>query len=118
MDLVRDVLDQTLADRRGAPIGRIDGIVMQIDGDAQPRIVAIEVGSVAQARRLGPRFGRWMERLAQRWGRMKPNPCRFEWRGVKQHDREFRVDALASEVLTRAWERWLREHVIDRIPGA
>jgi hypothetical protein len=118
MDLVRDVLDKALGDRRGQPIGRIDGIVMQIDGDAQPRIVAIEVGSVVQARRLGPRFGRWMERLAQRWGRMKPNPYRVEWSALQPHDGGFRVDTLASTVETRAWERWLREHVIDRIPGA
>lgn len=118
MDLVRDVLDKEIGDRRGAPIGRIDGIVMQIDGDAQPRIVAIEVGSVAQVRRLGPRIGRWMERWAQRWGRMKPNPYRFDWSALKPHERTFRVDVLASEVETRAWERSLREHVIDHIPGA
>jgi hypothetical protein len=118
MDLVRDVLDKQLGDRRGAPIGRIDGIVMHADGDAQPRIVAIEVGSVTQARRLGPRFGRWMERFAQRWGRMNPNPYRFDWSGVAPDDRAFRVDVLASQVETRAWERWLREHLIDRIPGA
>jgi hypothetical protein len=118
MDLVRDVLDKQLADRRGQPIGRVDGIVMEVDGARQPRVVAIEVGSVAQARRLGPRIGGWMERLARRWGRMKPNPYRFEWGALEAHDRTFRMDVLASEVETRVWERWLRKHVIDRIPGA
>ena len=56
MDLVRDDLDKQLGDRQGKPIGRIDGIVMEIEEGRQPRVVAVEVGSVAQARRLGRAF--------------------------------------------------------------
>ena len=118
MDLVHEVLDKALRDRRAQPIGRIDGIVVEIDDGRQPRVVAIEVGAVTQARRLGPRVARWVERLAAKWGRMKPDPYRFAWNALEQHEAGFRVAVLASEVETRAWERWLRANVIDRIPGA
>ena len=117
MDLVRDCLDKQLADRHGRPVGRIDGIVLSIEDGAQPRVVAVEVGSVAQARRLGPRWGRWAERLALRWGKMGGNPCRFAWPALTRHGNQYRLDRNASEVPTLAWERWVRTHVIDRIPG-
>ena len=53
MDLIRDYLDKRLVDREGVPLGRIDGIVIELRGNRPPLIVAAEVGSVAQARRLG-----------------------------------------------------------------
>jgi len=118
MDLVRDLLDKQLLDRRGKPIGRVDGIVMTVDASAQPRVAYVEVGSVTQARRCHAQAGRWAERLARRWGKMRPNPYRIAWSALSRDGRDFRVDADAATVPTLAWERWLREHVIGRIPGA
>jgi hypothetical protein len=117
MNLVRDCLDNRLLDRSGHPLGHIDGIVMTIEGDRQPRITAIEVGSVAQARRLGPRIGRWVERLSTRWGRMRPNPYRIAWSALTFGPHDVRVDVAAADMPVLAWERWLRKHVISRIPG-
>ena len=69
MNLVRDCLDKQLRDREGRKMGRVDGLVMELDGEAQPRVTFIEVGAVAQAARLHPRLGRWVAALARRWGR-------------------------------------------------
>ena len=118
MDLVRDVLDKQLTDRHGKAIGRIDGIVMRIDGRQQPRVTHIEAGAVTQAHRLHSRIGLWTERIAQRWGKMRPNPYRVVWSALSFKDRDVRADVDAATVPTLAWERWLRTHVIDRIPGA
>src|SRR5689334_15014664 len=118
MDLVREYLDKQLGDRQGKPIGRIDGIVIEIEDGRQPRVIAVEVGSVAQARRLGRRFHAWALALARRWGVMEKNPHRFAFRVLERHDKHYRVDKLGSEVPTLAWERWVRKNVIDRIPGS
>jgi hypothetical protein len=118
MDVVRDYLDKQLGDRHGKPIGRIDGIVVEMDGGGQPRIVAVEVGSVAQARRLGPRVHRWAIALALRWGLMERNPHRFAFNTLEHDGKQWRIDELASQVPTLAWERWVRQKIIDRIPGS
>jgi hypothetical protein len=118
VDLVRDYLDKQLGDRHGKPIGRIDGIAIEIEDGEQPRVIAVEVGSVAQARRLGRRFHSYAIALAQRWGLMRENPHRFAFGALECHDKHYRIDKLASEVPTLEWERWIRENVIDRIPGS
>ena len=56
MDLIRDCLDKQLSDRHGRKMGKVDGLVMQIEKGQQPRIAYIEVGAVTQARRLHPRL--------------------------------------------------------------
>ena len=118
MYLARDCLDNRLLDRHGKPVGHIDGIVMTIEGESQPRITAVELGSVVQARRVSARVGRWVERLSQRWGKMRPNPYRVPWSALERGDHDYRIDADAADVPTLAWEHWLRKHVIGRIPGA
>ena len=117
MYLARDCLDNRLLDRKGAPIGHIDGIVMTIEGEGQPRITAIAVGSVTQARRIGGRVGRWIERFSQRFGRMRPNPYRIPWSALDPGPHDYGVDADAGDVPQLAWEHWLRERVIRRVPG-
>jgi hypothetical protein len=118
MDLVRDYLDAQLLDRRGKAIGRIDGIVIRIEDHRQPRIVAIEVGSVTLARRMSARIGRWVEQLSRRWGKMRPNPYRIDWSELEASGPNYRVDRDAAGMPTLVWEDWLRKHVISRIPGA
>lgn len=116
--LVRDCLDNRLLDVNGEPCGHIDGIVLSVPEGAQPRVVAIEVGSVVQARRIGPRYDRFVRRLTKRWGRMRPNPFRIPWRALTPGAHDFRVDLKAEDTPLRAWERWLRERVVRRVPGA
>jgi hypothetical protein len=118
MDLVRDCLDKQLVDHVGKPIGRVDGIVITIDGDDQPRVSAVEVGSVALARRVHEAAGRWMERVAARWGKMQPNPYRLAWSGIEEHHGKYRADVAAGSVPTLEWERWLAKRVLTRIPGS
>ena len=117
MNLVRDCLDNRLLDPRGNVIGRIDGIVMEFEEGAQPTIVAVEVGSVAQLRRVSARFGRWAEWLSRRYGRMRPNPWRLPFTAIQRDRHDYRVKLSAADASALAWEHWLREHVIRRIPG-
>ena len=116
LDLARDCLDNRLIGRGGVPIGRVDGIVMAIEGDAPPRLVAVEVGAVVLARRLNGRVARIVQALARRRGRQRPDPFRIPWSRVAFHGRDCHVDLDADTVPTRAWER-LAARIVRRIPG-
>jgi len=115
--LVSDYLDCQLIDRHGKPVGRIDGIVARFEGDRQPRIVYVEVGSVTLARRMSAKMGRWAELVSLHWGKMRPNPYRIAWSALEADGLNYRVNVDSKSVPTLAWERWLRQHVIHRMPG-
>ena len=118
MNLIRDCLDKQLIDRTGRKMGRVDGIVMEFEGEAQPRVTFIEVGAVTQATRLHPRLGRWVAALARKWGRATSDPYRVPWAQVVPTGNDVTVGVVAEETPALAWERWLRARVIGRIPGA
>lgn len=118
MDLIHDVLDAQLLDRAGRKIGRIDSIVVSLDGDGPPRVVAAEAGPVALAARIHPRAAAWIAGWLQRRGSVLAKPYRIEWASLQRVDNDFRIDVDAQSVPITAGERWTREHVIGRIPGA
>ncbi|TPM90581.1 hypothetical protein [Mesorhizobium sp. B2-1-3A] len=119
MKLLRDLLDKQVVDREQVKIGKVDGLVAELRPDKPPRIVAIELGSIALARRLGSRPGRRMARLAASMGgKQYGEPHRIAWHKVKDIgiDIEFDIDVRETSIF--AWQDWLRDHVIGRIPGA
>jgi hypothetical protein len=118
MNLVRDCLDKQLVDRNDCNMGKCDGIVMTTDGRAQPEITYIEIGAVTQARRIHPRFGRWIESVTKRWGVANHDPFRVPWSKVVVTGVTVTVGLDADKTSALAWEQWLRRHVIGRIPGA
>jgi sporulation protein YlmC with PRC-barrel domain len=118
MELVRDCLDKQLVDRTGHKMGRVDGLIMELTEGAQPRITFVEVGAVTQAARLNRRLGAWMATLARKWGRGEGDPYRIPWAQVVPTGNEVTVGVEAEKTPALAWERWLRAHVIGRIPGA
>ncbi|HEX8180037.1 MAG TPA: hypothetical protein VF525_10885 [Pyrinomonadaceae bacterium] len=118
MNLARDCLDKQLLDRHGRKMGRVDGLVMELEEGAQPRITFVEVGAVTQAARLHPRLGRFVAALARRWGRAPNDPYRIPWAQVVPTGDDVTVGVEAEATPALAWERWLRAHVVGRIPGA
>ncbi|WP_027036318.1 hypothetical protein [Mesorhizobium ciceri] len=119
MKLLRDLLDKQVVDREQVKIGKVDGLVAELRSGKPPRIIAIELGSITLARRLGARPGRWMARLAVKLGgRQHGEPHRIAWHKVKDIgiDLEFDIDVRETSIF--AWQDWLRDHVIGRIPGA
>ena len=112
--LVADILDNQIVDTKKTKLGKIDGIVLVLREGKPPRIGYIECGAPVLARRLG----RWCERLSlalnRRLGvRDKPR-YRIPWSKVKEIDIDVVVDVDEHPLL--AWEDWLREHVVGRIP--
>jgi sporulation protein YlmC with PRC-barrel domain len=119
MELIRDLLDKQVVDRQQTKIGKVDGIVMEIRAGKPPRITSIEIGATTLARRLGPRIGHVISRLAERLGgegaRM---PCRISWDKVRDVgvDIEFDVDVRDTTIFD--WQNWLRDKIICHMPGA
>ncbi|RWK09906.1 hypothetical protein EN836_07210 [Mesorhizobium sp. M1C.F.Ca.ET.193.01.1.1] len=119
MDLLRDLLDKQVVDRNQVKIGKVDGLVVELRRDLPPRIVAIELGSITLARRLGARPGRWMVWLVVRLGgKRHAKPHRIAWKKVRDVGVDIKVDVDVHRTTIFDWQDWLRDRVIGRIPGA
>jgi len=119
MELIRDILDKQVVDRAETKIGKVDGLVAEVREGQPPRIICVEIGGVALARRLGPRLGRWASRIGKRLGGEEHRvPYRIPWNKVRDIgvDIEFGVDVQETTIFD--WQDWLRDRIIGRIPGA
>jgi hypothetical protein len=117
MDIVRDVLDKQVVDRHSVRMGRVDGIVAELRPGRPPEVMAIEIGSMAIARRVGERTARWVARLAARiGGARRAEPYRIAWSRIRLMDVDIEVDIDMNDTPIDDWQRWLREHVIERLP--
>lgn len=115
--LVRDVLDNRMVDWRRRPLGRADGLVFVQTDDGQPRVACLESGPTVLGRRLGHRFGKWLRRVARRWGARRGRVVRIDWSKVKSVGVDIDLNLDLDETEAWAMEHWVREKVIRRIPG-
>jgi sporulation protein YlmC with PRC-barrel domain len=118
MELVRDVLDNQIHDEDGSKVGKVDGIVIVLRKGRAPRVVALELGVVTVAARINSALGRWVNRLEQRWGITAGDPVRILFEHVVTVGIDVTVDVAASRTGAWRWEQWLRDHVINRVPGS
>ena len=117
MELAREVLDNQVIDRRGRKLGKVDGIVLAASAGRPLRVVAIEVGAAPLVQRLHARGGRWLERWMRRHGQSLSR-TRIPWRRVRHVGPDVRVAVDGERTRALALERWLRDRIVSRIPGA
>jgi sporulation protein YlmC with PRC-barrel domain len=117
MDLVRDMLDKQLVDRKERRLGKVDGIVLSLAPGEPPKVAALEVGPLVLARRLSPRAERWTAALISRLGAPRDAHCRIPWSKVRDIGLDVEVDVPIEETMLHVWQRWLRRVFIGRIPG-
>jgi len=115
MDLARDILDEQVELSDHSPLGRADGVVAELRTDAPPRLVAIELGAVVLAARI-PWVGDRLARLFRHLGAAPP--FRIPWNRTRKVELAVVVDVDPAATPGMAVERWLRDHVVDKIPGA
>jgi sporulation protein YlmC with PRC-barrel domain len=118
MRLIAEVLDKQVLDRRGQKMGKVDGIVIELRADGPPRVAAVEIGSTVLARRLHPALADWLLRLRRRAGVEGEEPLRIPFGKVRDVGIDLEVDLDAESSAAFAWERWLRERIVGRIPGS
>jgi hypothetical protein len=117
MDLIREVLDNQLVDRHQCKMGRADGIVAELRDNQPPRLAYIEVGLPVAAHRFYPPLAQWVAALQRRWGAKQSKPLRIPWSAILDVGIDIDVDLDAENTAALAYELWLREHVIEHIPG-
>jgi hypothetical protein len=118
MDLARDLLDVQLIDPRQRPIGRVDGILLDVRPGQPPSIAALEVGALTALRRASRPLARSVDAVVRRWLGVswRPTRIRLEHWGRVGVDIEIKVGERAGRRLLR-FERWLSTRIVQRLPG-
>jgi hypothetical protein len=114
--LIRDVLDHQMIDKKDDPMGRIDGIVIEDEEGKQPRVVELQGGIVVLGERLGERIGRWVRLMSMKWGLKRGEKTRVKWQEIRWIQSEIKVDMDGDQTPALAWENWLGEKVIAKLP--
>ena len=117
MHLIADVLDKQLCDVNGKKAGRIDGVLLVLRRDKPPRIAYVEVSPITLLARFSTRLASWYARRDARLGKGRGEPFRIQWNRLTQEKTSFKMDVDAESTPIYALEDWLREKIVDHIPG-
>jgi hypothetical protein len=113
MEIGREVLDQQVIDAHDRPMGRVDGIVLELRPGEPARVAFLVVGGTTLLWRLHRGLAAWAERKVG-----EGHLARIPWRQVVKIGLDVKVALEAERSPANRWERWIREHVVGRIPGA
>ena len=117
MQLIREVLDMPLCDADDIPIGRVDGIVVDLRDGEPPRLVAIEVGPITLLRRFSFRLAAWYAKLDRHFGPGRGVPYRIAWSRIAVKAVMVQANVKCKDTPINAVEDWLTEHVVKHLPG-
>ncbi len=115
------LVDRQLVDPDGTLIGKVDDVEFAIDDepDALPHVTALLSGLGALANHIGGDTGAALaaaeRRLAERRDRQ---PSRVDIATVTDIASAVELDAVGKDLDTNRGERWVRDVIIDKIPGA
>jgi len=116
--LVCDLLDMQMFDSARRNLGKVDGIALHVAPGKQPRVTYLENGALVLARRVGKPWERLVAFLTRHFAVRRNPVLRLAWEKVANTGREIHIDidGLASEAY--AWEHWLNDRLIRRLPFA
>ena len=117
MNLIRDCLDKPIDDRFKRRMGRVDGIVLEVEPGRPPRVAYVELGVKTLMNRVSSRLGNAVAHVLES-RHIDFAPYRIPWDKIKVGLNEARADVEAEKTPALEWELWLRKKVIGRIPGA
>lgn len=114
-----ELLDRQLVDPDGFMAGKVDdlGIELRSEG-ALPIVTEILAGPGALARRIGGRLGEWIASVHARLQGGSRDPAAISFSVVAKIDDHVTLIVSREDVATFAFEAWVRDHVIDRLPGS
>ena len=98
-------------------MGRVDGLVLAIDGDGPPEVEALALGFVVLAARVHPLAVRLVEWL-RRWSVRRTARYLVPWEKVTEVNLHHVALALKGrDTPAFDWERFLQRRVTARLPG-
>jgi hypothetical protein len=114
------LLDRQLVDRDGRLAGKVDDLELELpEGGGPPLVTAILAGPGALSRRIGGRFGAWLEAVANRLRDGDDrHPARVSFAVVKRIGSAVELSVPKAELATNRLEIWTRDHLIGKLPGA
>jgi hypothetical protein len=99
--------------------GNVDDLELELREGEPPEVVSILAGPGALARRLGGRLGTWM---ASAHDLLKDperrGPARISFGVVARIGSQVDLTLGREDLDTFEFERWVRDHIIGKIPGA
>lgn len=116
--LAHDVLDAQLVDRVQEKIGRVDGLLLELEEGRPPRVATIVIGGAARAERVGRWFVALRRTLRALFGQHEEHVSRIPFARVRRIGDTIELDVDEHMLESEHLERWLKEHVVRRIPGA
>ena len=113
------LLDRQLVDRSGRRCGKVDDLELAVDeATGTASVVAIVCGPGALLQRTGHRrAGAWLRRVVRLLAD-GDDPGRIPMRQVADIGSHVTLAADAEDLAPSFGERWVRDHVIGRIPGS
>ena len=117
LPLVRDVLDKQVVDPDKCKVGKVDGIILQLRAHRPPRVTAMEISQSAAWRRIHHRLGDFAEWLRAKFEPGQERPPRILFEHFVRGGIDVHVDVPWKRTKALAWEDWLEDRVIARIPG-
>lgn len=113
------LLDRQLVDRDGWLCGMVDDLELRRTEAGDLYVAAILSGPGALATRLrARRLGRWLRGVNAFVSGQDADPVRIPFQRVADIGAHVTLALDADETGTAAGERWVRDHIIDHLPGS
>ncbi|HEX5016069.1 MAG TPA: hypothetical protein VFX15_00610 [Actinomycetes bacterium] len=122
LDAALQLLDRQIVDSDGRMVAKVDDIELS-ERDGELEVTALLIGPGALGSRLRGELGRLVTSV---WRRLRtdarPMPGRIEMSEVVRIDSAIHVAPSISELESvpgvNGYEQWVRQHIIERLPGA
>src|SRR3954468_16371611 len=120
VDAVVHVLDRQVVDPDEHMVCNVDDLELAVPEDGgSPYVTAILAGPAALAPRYGGLLGRWVLAVQQRLHPEEhPLPARIDFGVVDEVGSRVRIARRRDELWVNAFEAWVRDNVIAKLPGA
>jgi sporulation protein YlmC with PRC-barrel domain len=115
------VLDSQIVDAQGLMTGNADDLELTASrrADRAPYVSAILTGPGALAHRLGGRLGLWLESVHRRLHPAEnAGPAAIPFERVREIGNHVQLDVPRSKLDISGFEDWVRDRIIDKIPGS
>jgi hypothetical protein len=116
--IVAELLDEQIVDCDGEKAGRVDGIVLSLREGKPPLLTHVEVSPITLLSRLNRGLARWYAPHDRKFGKDRGVPFRLPWSRLSTEGPSFKMDLDVESTPINAFEDWLREKIVDRIPGS